>query len=123
MTRRGTSYAELSLVCVLLALVHTLVDGTYARSLAEARDAALRADLSVLRQAVASYALDHHGLAPRGAREVVAYVAASRDPLAWRGSAGHGRIELVDGAPALRDESGGAPEGRDAWGRPYATYR
>lgn len=62
--RPGFSLIELVIVVVILAIIAAIAIPRLTNTAASAGDAALVADLAMLRQAIAMYEADHHGSLP-----------------------------------------------------------
>lgn len=127
MTRRrsGTSYAEVSIACMLIAAAAAQMMDMHDAAMGRARDAVVRANLHAWNRALAAHLLASRGQLPAdlAALRRALLVPAGEDPYRWRGSGGSGRFALRGGTMRLVDDAGRTPAGRDTRGRAYADYR
>lgn len=123
--RRGTSYAEVSIACVLIAVAAAQMMDVHEVAMGRARDAVVHANLHAWSRALAAHLLANRGRPPAdlAALRPALLVPAGEDPYRWRGSGGSGRYALHGGTVRLVDAAGEPPAGRDTRGKAYAAYR
>jgi hypothetical protein len=124
-TRAGTTYLEISIVCLVMALGSAWMWETRDWALDQARDSAVRANLTAWNRALLRFQLANGGRLPPDlhALRPALVVERGRDPYRWLGSHARGHFALQGGAVMLVDDAGQPPAGRDARGRAYADYR
>jgi general secretion pathway protein G len=122
--RRGFTLIEMLVVVSVIGILVSLAGYNNTRVLNSSRDAALKVELSQIREAVYRFSLDNSGNFPESL-ENLAGDELKRVPDTWSGSKAKGKYfyDVETGQVSLYDETGEAPcEKTDLSGNKYADY-